>query len=850
MPRTPPIWKRTDSRLILAAVAVVSLPAGAAGDDGGSCTHPLFANTRHAVGNNPRSVAVGDLDGVNGPDLAVANEWGDDVSVLLNQGDGTFAAAVAYGVGNAPESVAIGDLDGVNGPDLVVANQYSDDVSVLLNQGDGTFAVAVSLPAGDGPHAVAIGDLDGVNGPDLAVACAVGNPHYVYGVSVLLSQGDGTFAAPVQYDAGTHPVSVAMGDLDGVNGLDLAVANQYSDDISVLLNHGDGTFAAAVAHDAANGPLSVAIGDLDGVNGPDLGVAYEGGWPDYEGGVSVLLNQGDGTFGAPAEYPAGDHPSSAAIGDLDGVDGPELAVANQYNDDDGVGPGGTAPGGVWVLLNLGDGTFAPAVAHGAGYRPVFVAVGDLDGVNGPDLAVANEWGDDVSVLLNDGDATFGVDVYYVVEGPSFIAVGDLDGINGADLALTECCDQVSVRLNQADGTYAPLVTYPTVSQVGETPSSVAIGDLDGVNGLDLAVAVADDLSGPYYGNVSVLLNLGDGTFADAVAYDAAWHAPLSVAIGDLDGMNGPDIAVTVSTGGVSVLLNHGDGTFATAVAYGAGVGPGSVAIGDLDGVNGPDLAVAYALGYPYSVFGVSVLLNQGDGTFAAEVHYDAGTHPVSVAIGDLDGVNGPDLAVANRFSDDVSVLLNHGDGTFAVAVAYDVGAEPESVAIGELDGANGPDLAVANSVSDDISVLLNQGDGTFAVTVPYGAGLGPSSVAIGDLDGVDGLDLAVANRGVYDDLGCGCFHGEDLWVLTNLCMVQSCPWDLDGDGNVTVGDLLQLIDSFGPCDGCPEDLNGDGVVNGKDAAELARHFGPCSEAQIRSLEHGPDHAATPLSRRR
>ncbi len=163
--------------------------------------------------------------------------------------------------------------------------------------------------------------------------------------------------------------------------------------------------------------------------------------------------------------------------------------------------------------------------------------------------------------------------------------------------------------------------------------------------------------------------------------------------------------------------------FAAAVSYAAaGNGPYAVAIGDLDGVNGPDLAVANFGRFPIRERDVSVLLNQGDGTFAAAVSYDAGASPFSVAIGDLDGVNGPDLAVVNINGGNVSVLLNQGDGTFAAAVAYAVGPFPRNMAIGDLDGVNGPDLAVPNVSSDDVSVLLNQGDGTFAAAAYYDGG--------------------------------------------------------------------------------------------------------------------------------
>ena len=101
-----------------------------------------------------------------------------------------------------------------------------------------------------------------------------------------------------------------------------------------------------------------------------------------------------------------------------------------------------------------------------------------------------------------------------------------------------------------------------------------------------------------------------------------------------------------------------------------------------------------------------MLLGVGDGTFAAAVHYPAGNTSISIAIGDLDGDQVPDLAVANWASDNVSVLLGVGDGTFAAVMHYAAGNRPTSIAIGDLDGDQVPDLAAANDSSDNVSVLL------------------------------------------------------------------------------------------------------------------------------------------------
>jgi hypothetical protein len=97
------------------------------------CATPSFgAATNFGVGLGAASVAIAGLNGDGKPDLAVANNSSDNVSVLLGTGTGSFGAATNFGVGSVPESVAIADFNGDGKPDLAVANQVSNNVSVLL----------------------------------------------------------------------------------------------------------------------------------------------------------------------------------------------------------------------------------------------------------------------------------------------------------------------------------------------------------------------------------------------------------------------------------------------------------------------------------------------------------------------------------------------------------------------------------------------------------------------------------------------------------------------------------------------------------------------------------------------
>ena len=220
------------------------------------------------------------------------------------------------------------------------------------------------------------------------------------------------------------------------------------------------------------------------------------------------------------------------------------------------------------------------------------------------------------------------------------------------------------------------------------------------------------------------------------------ETPAMTAVADVDGADGPDV-IAVNRGSVplarvAVLLGRGDGTLADPVFYDVGASPTALVVAELDGVDGPDLAVSNEMSGD-----VSVLLNQGDGTFAAQVRYAVGGSPSFLAAVDLDAGARPDLVVSNETTNDLSVLYNNGDGTFLPEVRRPAGMAPSAVVAADFDRGNGPDVAVANRLSGDVSVLLNRGDGTLADPVQHPTAATAARLVALDLDGADGPDLVV-----------------------------------------------------------------------------------------------------------
>ncbi len=232
----------------------------------GATTPSFAAQQTFATGSSPRSVTAADVNGDGKPDLIVANEVGNTVSVLLNTtapGAATpsFAAQQTFATGSGPVSVTAADVNGDGKPDLIVANDDDNTVSVLLNTtapGATTpsFAAQQTFATGSGPVSVTAADVNGDGKPDLIVANNNDNT-----VSVLLNTtapGATTpsFAAQQTFATGSEPASVTAADVNGDGKPDLIVANFNANTVSVLLNN---LYAVTTSGSPATGTIHYAF---------------------------------------------------------------------------------------------------------------------------------------------------------------------------------------------------------------------------------------------------------------------------------------------------------------------------------------------------------------------------------------------------------------------------------------------------------------------------------------------------------------------------------------------------------------------------------------------------------------
>lgn len=838
---------------------------------------PALARPTQADG----SVRIGDLNGDKALDVvaAITYERGNfhaaAIAVLLNTGNGRFHPAQRFdaisGTFPNPEinvivgHVALGYLNEDGALDAAVTCYgvaAHPRLVVMLNDGAGNFEALppYTLPVGypaDDLRDIAVGDLSGDGLADIAIPFSDATPSTVAGVVVYRSVGDGSLDAPVtlMLPAGSRPMSVAIGDLDGSGLSDLAVAECGANcfgspgEVSIFLNTTPAdppssplTFARTSIPAINRSLRRVALGDFDGDQALDI-AAIEFQQPGSANGNYLFLvarNLGGGAFGPFQQFFTGGASDARGLdlGDFDGDGRLDAAIAHID-----IAAGEPRPRrGVCIMQNVPVPNGLSFIPHtyGSPASPAIVAVGDLDGLNGPDLVLGHsisrsEGGSTVSTYFNLGDGTLRDNALYPVGNntPGIInqrtdqAAADFDRDGWTDLVVAEnyshgLPDSVTVLRNSL-GMFPQQEQYTrTLGSGVAEPVRVLAGDIDCTFGPDVVVLLNESLA-PSNVVALVLRNDGHGVLGAAEPSITGERGVQDGALLDLDLDADLDLVIlNVRSRALLVYLNNGEGQFALQGSYSTPQDGLSVAFGDfLNQDSRPDAAVvsrtrnvhlfantivpggAGGLVLQPAVLSVPVL----PGTGLAELD--------DVALTDLDGDTDLDLAV-DDFPGRVFVFMNDGTGGFPAPpvehlVPLTSGASTafnrNQLASADINGDEAPELIVTSRVQDQVVVLPNCNDGTGALGryQLYATNDQPIGLVLAELSNDGRADIAVANSN-----DCA------VSILFNACGPGGPPPGppdpglRDCDGNL-------ILDRCDLADGAP-DCNGNGILDECDIA--------------------------------
>ncbi|CAF4711575.1 unnamed protein product, partial [Rotaria sp. Silwood2] len=165
----------------------------------GNFSHPMTYSTGYD--SLPSSLAAGDFNNDNYVDLAIANYGTNNVGVLFGNSSRTFEKQIIFstGLGSHPYSIAVGHFNDDGFVDIAIANSGTDEIGVLLNNGNRTYAYQVAYSSNSAsPCAIAVVDLNQDNRLEIVIT-----NNGIENIGVLVEYENSHFENRIMYSTGS-----------------------------------------------------------------------------------------------------------------------------------------------------------------------------------------------------------------------------------------------------------------------------------------------------------------------------------------------------------------------------------------------------------------------------------------------------------------------------------------------------------------------------------------------------------------------------------------------------------------------------------------------------------------------
>jgi hypothetical protein len=680
---------------------------------------------------SPEFIEIADLYDDDGkPDLAIASSASSTLVLLQQTTPLDFTQRQVLGGPGQTTGVrclAVADVDCDGDLDLVSANPLRRNLTIFLREGSlfDENAIPVESASLGEPSCVAVADLNGDGRLDLVSADREGDT-----IVLLFQDVSGAFDGPpavLNLAPRSRPLSLVVADLSGDGALDLACANEGTQDLAVFFRRASGEFGQEPdlllgGPGVTGGPRFLTAADLDGDGRIDLACANSTDSP-VGNSVSTFLQTAPGEFslGVRVRSPLIARPRSVIPSDVDGDGAIDLVVTS--DDDLGAVKGRVAvfPRETTARLGfsrevLGDSTLTQNVRH--------AAVGDLDGDGDLDFVTANRVTNDLTLFFQIAPRQFLPSGRRPVTGfrPEILVLADLDGDGDLDIACANEGDDfagtpgsISVHYQSRPGVFDEETLSLESAKPGTLffPDFVTAADVDGDGRIDLVATscgVATKECPDPRDRVSIFFQDGASGFeGKPLVLEDGLDGPCGVAAADVNGDGEIDLLVANENADEVVLfLRQSEGGFATRVLpLPPGTVPRRLAVADLDANGHLDIITSNNVDATY-------LLQGESGVFAPPISLRlAGNRFFDVTAIDVDDDGDLDIVCATENSSrhgEVLLYLQDKPGRFDPApriltTSAEVLQRLRSVQAFDVDGDADLDLLLANSSSDDVTIF-------------------------------------------------------------------------------------------------------------------------------------------------